>query len=46
MSNSVVKRTWDRLRTYPPEQLKPKSSSCSSLKRARTLLTIHSCPQP
>jgi hypothetical protein len=45
VSNSAVKRTWDRLRTYTPEQLKHKSSS-STLKRARTLFTGHSSSQP
>ena len=36
VSTSAVKRTWDRLRTDTPEQLKHKSSS-SSLKRAKSL---------
>ena len=45
VSTSAVKRTWDRLRTYTPEQLKHKSSS-SSLKRAKSLFTGNSSSQP
>ena len=45
VSNSAVKRTWDRLRTYTPEQLKHKSSA-STLKRAKSLFTGHTSSQP
>ena len=45
VSNSAIKRTWDTLRTYTPEQLWHKSSS-SSLKRAKSLFTGHSSSQP
>ncbi len=45
VSTSAVKRTWDRIRTYTPEQLRHKSSS-SSLKRAKSLFTGHSSSQP
>ena len=45
VSNSAVKRTWDTLRTYTPEQLKH-TSSTSSLKRAKSLFAGHSSSQP
>ena len=45
VSTSVVKRDWDRLRTYTPEQLRHKSSS-STLKRAKSLFTGLSNSQP
>lgn len=40
-----MKRTWDRFKTYTPEQLIHKSSS-SSIKRARLLSIGHSSSQP
>ena len=40
MSNSAAKRTWDRLRTYTPEQLRHKSSS-STLKHCLLDMMAH-----